>query len=398
MSHGINDEWIGRSMRHKGAGGIDAVMNYLRTKQDEMVARLSTLVELESPSNNKAAVDQLGQELAREFERLGGKCRFHRAAHRGDHLQADFAGAKGKPVLLLGHMDTVWDVSTIREMPFRIAQGRAWGPGAFDMKAGIVQGMAAIEALCEVRSGLPRAVTFFLVTDEEVGSETSRKITESLARKAAAVLVLEPAHGSKGALKTARKGVGDFTVKVTGRAAHSGLDFEKGASAVVELARQVGEIATFTDLKRGITVNPGVIRGGTRANVIAAEAVTEVDARIWKMKDAAYVEKKFRSLKPFDRKCKLEVTGGINRPPLERSKAVAALYGMAQEIAGGLGFKLDETAVGGGSDGNFTAALGIPTLDGLGAVGEGAHAKNESVVIEEMPRRAALVARLIEEI
>ncbi len=384
-----------------GNAGINlgqAMLGFLRTRQDEMVARLCTLVEFESPSSDKAAVDRLGQALAAEFARMGGRCRSHRCRDCGDHLQVDFAGGKGKPVLLLGHMDTVWDIGTIREMPFRIADGRAWGPGAFDMKAGIVQGMAAIEALREVRRKLPRPVTVLLVTDEEVGSESSRKITESLARKAAAVLVLEPAHGPKGALKTARKGVGDFTVKVTGRAAHSGLDFEKGASAVVELARQIGEIAKFTDLKRGITVNPGVIRGGTRANVVAAEAVAEMDARIWKQKDAAYVEKKFRSLKPFDRRCNLEVTGGINRPPLERSKAVVALFAIAQEIAADLGFKLEQTAVGGGSDGNFTAALGVPTLDGLGAVGEGAHAKNESVVIEEMPRRAALVAGLIETI
>ncbi len=385
-------------MNGRAAAKSTAMLDYLRSRRDEMVARLRTVVELESPSGDKAAVDRLGRVLAAEFERLGGKCRFHRNASRGDHLQVDFAGAKGKPVLLLGHMDTVWDVGTIREMPFRVADGRVWGPGTFDMKAGIVQGMAAIEALRAVRGELPRPVTSFLVTDEEVGSETSRKITESLARKAAAVLVLEPAHGPNGALKTSRKGVGDYTLKVTGRAAHSGLDFEKGASAVVELARQIGEIAKFTDLKRGVTVNPGVIRGGTRANVVAAEAIAEMDARIWKTKDASYVQKKFRSLKPFDRKCKLEVTGGFNRPPLERSKAVASLFGMAQQVAVGLGFELAEIGVGGGSDGNFTAALGIPTLDGLGAVGEGAHAKIESVVIEEMPRRAALLAALIEKI
>jgi glutamate carboxypeptidase len=210
------------------------------------------------------------------------------------------------------------------------------------------------------------------------------------------VLVCEPAQGLDGALKTARKGVGEYNVKVTGRAAHSGLDFEKGASAILELARQLGVIEKFTDLARGITVNPGVIRGGTRSNVIAAEAVAEMDARVTRLTDAAELDARFRALKPFNPACKLEVTGGINRPPLERTEAVAGLYELARGIAEELGWKLGEAAVGGGSDGNFTAALGVPTLDGLGGVGEGAHASNESVIIEELPRRAALLAGLIE--
>jgi glutamate carboxypeptidase len=235
-----------------------------------------------------------------------------------------------------------------------------------------------------------------LVTDEEVGSQSSRPITEKLAREAGAVLVLEPSHGPKGALKTARKGVGEYVVKVTGREAHSGLDFEKGASAVLELGRQLARIAKFTDLERGITVNPGVIRGGTRTNVIAGEAVAEVDARVSKLSDIPRVDRKLHALKPVDKRCRIEVSGGIGRPPLERGPKVVELFGIARTLARELGWRLSEASVGGGSDGNFTAGLGIPTLDGLGAVGDGAHARHEHVVISEMPRRAALVAGLIE--
>lgn len=360
-----------------------------------MLSLLRTLVELESPSDNKEAVDRLGQHLAVEFEKLGGRIRFHQQKNAGNHLQIDFAG-NGKPILLLGHMDTVWDAGTLASMPFRVAKGRTYGPGTFDMKAGIVQAMYAIRALQERDGRMPRALTVLLVTDEEIGSHSSRRITEALAKKSAAVLVLEPAQGPAGALKTARKGVGGYEVKVIGREAHSGLDFAKGASAVLELARQLTVIAKFTDLKRGITVNPGVIRGGTRTNVVAGEAVAEVDARVSRLKDIPYLGRKFRALRPFDRRCKLAISGGIGRPPMERSPQVVGLFTLAQRLARELGWELQEASVGGGSDGNFTAALGIPTLDGLGAVGEGAHARHESVVIAEMPRRAALLARLIE--
>jgi glutamate carboxypeptidase len=290
-------------------------------------------------------------------------------------------------------------MGTLKTMPFKLDSKRAWGPGVYDMKAGIVSMMYAIDALRDASGGeLPRPVTVWLVTDEEVGSESSRKTTEQLSKKAAAVLVLEPSQGIGGALKTARKGVGDYTVKVTGRASHSGVDFEKGQSAILELARQIGAIAKFTDLKRGITVNPGVIRGGTRTNVVAAEAEVEVDARVVKMKDAALLDKKFHSLKPSNRQCKLQVSGGINRPPMERTEKVVALFRRAQQIAKTLGFEIEEKSTGGGSDGNFTAALGIPTLDGLGGVGEGAHAINESILLSEFPRRTALLAGLIESV
>jgi len=390
---------------------IAALDDYFAQRQDAMLATLRELVELESPSSDKAAVDKLGALLAAKFIALGGKVTLHRNPHYGDHLQADFAadrttggaralGAGLKPVLLLGHFDTVWALGTLARMPFRAEKARAFGPGIYDMKAGIVMMLSAIQglremSLREVSGGLPWPVTVLLVTDEEVGSESSRAITEGLARRSAAVLVLEPAQGPRGALKTARKGVGDYRVRVTGRASHSGVDFEKGHSAILELARHIETISRFTDLKRGLTVNPGVIRGGTRTNVVAAEAEVEVDVRIARAADARLIEKKFRALKAKDRHCKLAITGGVNRPPMERSAGVAALYELARGLGGEIGWKVEEAATGGGSDGNFTAALGVPTLDGLGAAGEGAHAINESIVLAELPRRTALVAALL---
>jgi len=376
---------------------MKSLLSRLTVQRSEMVTCLRQLVDLESPSHHKAALDTLGRHLAAEFGKIGGRTRFHPQEHAGDHLQVNFSGA-GKPILILGHMDTVWDLGTLDSMPFRVAKGRAYGPGSFDMKAGIVQAIYAIRALQQMHGRLPRAITVLLVTDEEIGSRSSRPITEALAKKSAAVLVLEPSQGSKGALKTSRKGVGAYHVKVAGQEAHSGLDSDKGVSAILELARQLLAIEKFTDRKRGITANPGVIRGGTRTNGVADEATADVDARVSQSKDIAYLNTKFRSLKPFDKRCRVEITGGIGRPPMERSKKGVALFTLARRLAKELGWELEEASVGGGSDGNFTAALGIPTLDGLGAVGEGAHARHESVVIAEMPRRAALLARLIESI
>jgi glutamate carboxypeptidase len=361
----------------------------------EIVALIRRLVEQESPSFQKTAVDALGRMLAREFEQRGASVKFHSTTKFGDHLQADFPGG-GKPILLLGHFDTVYDLGTLPSMPWREHGGRLMGPGVLDMKTGIAQMLFALDLLREVHGALPRPVTALLVTDEEVGSESSRAITERLAKRSAAVLVCEPSYGPKGLLKTARKGVGDYTIRVTGVASHAGLDPFKGQSAIVELARQIEKIARFTDKKRGITVNPGVIRGGTRTNVIAAHAECEVDVRIERLADAARMEKKFRGLKPFNRRCKVEVSGGINRPPMERTPGVASLFAVAQQVGREMGIRLGEAAVGGGSDGNFTAALGIPTLDGLGAVGDGAHASHEFVVLDEIPRRTALLARLLD--
>ncbi len=372
--------------------GAADLLRYMELRLGALLDSLRRLAELESPSNDKAAVDRLGVFLAQSFEKRGAQVQMHRQHAWGDHLQADFGGS-GRPLLLLGHMDTVWNVGTLARMSLKESDGRLWGPGVLDMKSGIALMLHALDALRE--RGRKRALRVLLVSDEETGSSTSRSITEALARKSAGVLVLEPAAGLDGALKTARKGVGEFHLKVTGRASHSGLDFQKGQSAIVELARQIEKVAAFTDLKRGVTVNPGVIRGGTRVNVVAAEAEAEVDARISRLADGPWLERRFRSLRPFNRQCRLEVTGGINRPPMARHTC-AALFAQAQEVARELGFELAEAAVGGASDGNFTAALGVPTLDGLGGVGEGAHAANESIIIAELPRRAALLVRLIE--
>ncbi|MGC2109904.1 MAG: M20 family metallopeptidase [Candidatus Korobacteraceae bacterium] len=384
--------------RHRQARLSLAVMEWLRTREDEMVARLRELVTHESPTHDKRACDNLCSHLAAEFGRLGGQVRIHQQKKAGDHLQVNFAGARNrKPVLLLGHFDTVYELGTLKTMPWREQQGRLHGPGIFDMKGGIVQMMFALQALSETQAGLPRPVIVWLVSDEEEGSVSSRAMTEKLAKRCAAVLVCEPA-GPGGALKTARKGVGSFRLTVKGRAAHSGLDFEKGHSAIVELAHQVKAVSALTDLRRGITINVGVIRGGTRANVVAAEAAAEMDLRIARKSDGPRIERKVRSLRPVNPNCTLEIAGDVNRPPLERTQQVAGLFAVARNVAGELGFELNEVAVGGGSDGNFTAGIGVPTLDGLGAVGDGAHASHEHVVASELPRRAALLAGLIQAI
>jgi len=377
---------------------LKQLLEWLTTRQPEMVAQVRELVTRESPTHEKAACDALCGYLAEQFRGLGGKVRVNRQATAGNHLQVDFAGPRGQePVLLLGHYDTVYDLGTLKTMPWRKEGGKLCGPGVFDMKSGIVQMMFAVRALREVQSGLPRPMTVWLVSDEEVGSDSSRSLTEELASQCAAVLVCEPS-GPGGALKTARKGVGDFTVKVTGKASHAGLDFEKGNSAITELAHQIQAISQLTDLKRGITLNVGVIRGGTRTNVVAGEALAQVDLRIARKADGPLMERKLKALKPVNRNCQLEITGRVNRPPLERTKQVTALFSRAQRIASQLRFQVDEIAVGGGSDGNFTAGIGVATLDGLGAVGDGAHAAHEYVVADELPRRAALLAGLIGEI
>jgi glutamate carboxypeptidase len=377
---------------------------YFNERRDAIVSTIRELVEIESPSDNKAAVDNVAEAVAEKFARLGGEVRFHRAKDFGSHLQVNFGGKSAKPVLLLGHYDTVYPMGTLATMPCRVERNRLTGPGVLDMKSGIALMLHALAGLQEWNSGnsdsrsggLLRPVTVLLVSDEEVGSNSSRAITEALAKRSAAVLVFEPSYGRRGAVKTARKGVGEYLVKVTGKAAHAGLDFEKGVNAILELARQIEKLSRFTELKKGLTVNVGVVSGGSRSNVVPSEATARVDVRITRLKDAAGIDKKMRRLRPFNRKCKVEITGGVNRPPMERTAGVAALYAQASAIARELGWTLDEAAVGGGSDGNFTAGLGIPTLDGLGGVGDGAHAIHEHILISELPRRAALIAGLIE--
>jgi glutamate carboxypeptidase len=375
-------------------------LEYFEQRRQEIVNTTRELVEIESPSDNKAAVDRIAEVLAKKFAALGGRTRLHCSNDFGGSLQIDFAGAGAsprKPVLLLGHYDTVYPLGTSAGMPCKIENGKLRGPGVLDMKSGIALMLQAIAALQEWHGTLPRPVTVFLVSDEEIGSHSSRKITESLAKQSAGVLVLEPAAG-RGAVKTARKGVGEYLLRVHGVAAHAGLDPGKGHSAILELARQIAVLAKLNNLRQGISVNPGVISGGTRTNVIAAEASVGIDVRIKSAKQAAGVGRKLRSLKPFDKRCQLEINGGINRLPMERTAGVAALYAKAKEIAREVGWKLEEAAVGGGSDGNFTAGMGIPTLDGMGGVGGGAHAVHEFIEISELPRRALLLAGMIESV
>jgi glutamate carboxypeptidase len=363
--------------------------------EQQLLSDLKALVEIESPSSDKAAIDHLAEFLAARLEHYGGHAQIHLAKEFGNHVQADFPGvSESKPLLLLGHIDTVWDVGTLEQMPFKVADGRAWGPGVLDMKGGIAIAIQAMALLRENEAPHP-PVRMLFVSDEEVGSQSSRAITERLALESQAVLVLEPGQGLEGAVKTARKGVGVYEIKVTGEAAHAGVDPGQGASAIHELAHQIEILSSFTDAVRGLTLNAGVIRGGTRSNVIAAEAWGEVDVRVKTVADGKMIDEKMHALRPRDPRCKIEVIGGIRRPPMERSGKGAALYRKTAQVAQSLGFKIDELSTGGGSDGNFTAALGVPTLDGLGAVGEGAHATNESVLLDQLAPRVALLAGLI---
>ena len=369
----------------------------VRSRQSAIVALIKELVECESPTDSPAAVNRamdLIADAAAPYARsktvAGGKF--------GKHLLCEMqlpGRKKSGQVLALGHADTVWPMGTLRTMPFREADGRLWGPGVLDMKAGIAFFLFAVQTLRDLDIPIPHKVLLQVNSDEEVGSESSRALTEKNAAPSHAVLVLEPGTGLTGKLKTARKGVGDFTVTVRGKASHAGVDFESGASAIVELARQIERIAGFVDLKRGITVNPGLISGGTRSNVIAAEASAEIDIRILRLKDAPGLERKFRALRPIDKRCAIEITGGLNRPPMERTAGIVRLFRIARELARELGVELEESLTGGGSDGNFTAALGVPTLDGLGAVGEGAHAANESILVGRIADRTALLAKLL---
>jgi glutamate carboxypeptidase len=369
-----------------------ALLRRIEIETEWIQSQLQQLVLQESPSDDKTAVNGAVKLVEQSALSLGGRVKRHKQKDFGDIVELRFGPRRStrKPLLLLGHLDTVWPVGTLAKMPWREEKGRYWGPGVLDMKAGIIMALAAIKAL---QPNLSQPVTLLLNSEEEIGSPVSRPITERLALESAAVFVLEPAQGL--AYKTSRKGVGHYNVMVTGVGSHSGVDFEKGHSAVLELAKLVQTISGWTDLERKLTVNCGVIAGGTRSNIVASHAHAEVDVRIARASDARYVEKLFRSLKVSDPGCKLTITGGINRPPMERKAGTIALFKKARRLAAELGFELDEAATGGGSDGNFTAALGVPTLDGMGAVGDGAHAPHESVVIEHLAPRTALLAAMI---
>jgi glutamate carboxypeptidase len=377
-----------------------ALLAGARRKQDSLLTLAQSLVKMESPSSDKSAVDACVALAASHAKTLGGRVKLHRQRSFGDLLEARFGrrsttGPAGR-TLLLGHLDTVWPLGTLKTMPCRVADGRLWGPGTLDMKAGLAMAFTAIEMLAEAGSlgrNAGNEIVLLLNSDEEVGSPVSRPFTERLAAECGAVLVLEPAQGL--AFKTARKGTGNWRIDVEGVAAHAGVDFEKGANAIRELAHIVETVSGWTDLRRGLTVSVGVAGGGTRTNVIPAVAWAEVDVRIARKSDAARIERKFASLKPVDKRCSLAVSGGINRPPMERTRGNIQLYRQARAMATELGFTLDEASTGGASDGNFTSALGIPTLDGMGAVGEGAHARNESILIEHLAPRTALLAAML---
>ena len=377
---------------------MDEVLAHVQAQQNELIALIRRFVECESPSDDPHAVNGFVDLIASTVEPFAGVETFARGEF-GRHLLCEFAlpgPAKRKgDILALGHSDTVWPMGTLAKMPFRNEKGRLWGPGVLDMKAGIAFFIFAMRALRDLDIPVRSRVRMLINSDEEVGSDSSRHLTQETARRAKAVLVLEPGTGLEGKLKTARKGVGDYTINVHGRASHAGVDFTAGASAIVELARQIERVGGFTNLKRGITVNPGLISGGSRSNVVAAEASAVVDIRVPRLRDAEVLDRKFRALKPFDKRCKIEVSGGLNRPPMERSVAIVQLFRTAQQLARELGVELEESMTGGGSDGSLTAALGIRTLDGLGGVGEGAHAVHESALLREIPRRTALLAGLL---
>jgi len=370
----------------------DPFLAWARRRQTEAIAFIRQLVECESPSDSPPDLRRFNELFA---DSIGAEAE---CGKKQTHLVCTFRlpgrAKKRTQILALGHSDTVWPLGTLQTMPFQRTAGRLRGPGVLDMKAGLASFVFAMRAIRELDVPVARRVVLQMNSDEETGSKTSRALTEQNAKRSHAVLVLEPGAGLDGKLKTARKGTGDYRLHVRGVAAHAGVDFENGASAVVELARQIERIASFTDLARGITVNPGVISGGTRSNVIAERAEAYIDIRIPRMRDAAPLERKFRALKPFDKRCSLELSGGLNRPPMERGKGVIELFLLARKLAKDLGVDLEESSTGGGSDGNFTAALGVPTLDGLGAVGEGAHAAQENILEDRIADRIALLAKL----
>jgi glutamate carboxypeptidase len=381
---------------------IIRLQQFCRSERAWLLDTIEALVRLESPSTDKAAVDRCGAELAKRLDAIGGRVTKLAQTGRGDHLRAEFgpagpaeAGHHDKQVLLLGHFDTVWPVGQLDKMPLAQSNGRLHGPGAFDMKAGIGVAMLAVRALLEA-AACPRVVMLW-TTDEEIGSGTSRAALEEEARRSDAVLVLEPSLPG-GAVKTSRKGVGTFEITARGVAAHAGLDPDKGASAIHELAHQIGRLRRLPKQSRGITVNVGTIAGGTRSNVVAEEAKALVDVRAETVDEMNMVDGILRHLQVADARVSLDISGGFDRPPLERTDKVVRLLQLAKNVARELGQELTEGSAGGGSDGNFTAALGVPTLDGLGPIGDGAHALHEHVIVDALPDRAALVAGLIQSI
>ncbi len=373
------------------------LLDWLVPRLPNMLRILEAFVCAESPSTEKAAADICAQLIAAEWSKRGVLVESLEQKHRGAHLRITCVPGNTKPrsqLLVLGHYDTVYASGTLATMPFRATAGRVYGPGVFDMKAGIVQALFALDAIQQTGASFPKKIVFLWTSDEEIGSESSRKLLEAEARRSDAVFVLEPSLGPKGLLKTARKGVGDAEIIVQGRASHAGLAPEKGVNAIHELALQIALVKKWNDVKRGVSVNVGLVAGGTRPNVIPDHAKAVLDLRALRVADMRRIEKQLRALRPILPGAKLAVRGGFNRAPLER-KISAELFHRALALAKNMGLTIGEATVGGGSDGNLTAALGIPTLDGLGAVGDGAHSAEEHIFARTMPQRAALLAALL---
>jgi glutamate carboxypeptidase len=376
----------------------EALRGILRERRGEWLALTRAIVEIESPSGDeegsRAVVDMLA-EVARGIEGVTSVERL-KSENYGEHLRVSaFKDARGEDSLLIvGHTDTVHPRGSLRERPWREESGRIYGPGIFDMKANCSLVLESLRALSLLKITPRRPSVLLLTCDEETGSLTGRALVEESARRARCALVLEP-PASGGRVKTARKGTGIFRLRALGRAAHAGLEPEKGASAILEMARQIQRLHAMVDTARGTTVNVGVVRGGTSSNVVAAEASAEVDVRFSTLAEARRIEQEIRSLKPFDERVRLTIEGGINRPPLERTAGVAALYEDARRVAAMLDFELGEASVGGASDGNFIAAQGVAVLDGLGLEGDGAHAVHEHIVVDGIAQRGALLAGLI---
>jgi glutamate carboxypeptidase len=373
---------------------LTTLQSRITAAEPRLLTRLRQLVEIESSSGDKASVDRAADLVSTWATELDATIKRHKQKHFGDVLELRFGPPRSKRprILLLGHLDTVWPLGTLTKMPFRSSAGKLHGPGILDMKSGVLMALEAISALAATEN-LNRPITLLLNSDEEIGSPVSRPITEKIAQTCSAVFVLEPAQGL--AYKTARKGIGNYQVTVEGIAAHSGVDFDRGHSAILEMSRLVQTISAFTARTPGLTVNVGTIQGGTQSNVVAALCTAAVDVRIQRASDATKVDRLFRALRTTDKACKLTITGGINRPPMERKPGTIALFKQARKLAAQLGFTLDEAATGGGSDGNFTAALGIPTLDGMGSIGAGAHATHEHIDPTHLIPRTTLLAALL---
>jgi glutamate carboxypeptidase len=372
------------------------LLRALKPRLPEMLRLLRRFVTTESPSLEKAAADRCCTVIAREWRERGVQVERIPQKRRGDHLRMTYAPkslASGQ-LLVLGHYDTVYSTGTLEKRPFRMSGNKAYGPGIFDMKAGIVQALFALEALQKANVNTSKQIVFLWTSDEEIGSESSRPLIETEARRSEAVFVLEPSFGPRGLVKTARKGVGQAELVVHGRSSHAGLAPEEGINAVYELAAQLTLLERWNDRRRGVSINADIVEGGTRANVIAEHARAIVDLRALRSADMRRIERRLHALRPVHKGARLKVTGGFDRPPLER-KRCAALFARAKSLAKQMHLSLGECTAGGGSDGNFTGALGVPTLDGLGAVGDGAHSDHEHILVRTMPARAALLAALL---